>query len=183
MLGCDWLPDLLEYDNMYPNLEIYDNAVYNIFKRDFIDSSPTFKGLDVKIKFRPYHENREESYFHITSNDYYHEDNRNIDIKRCERIKWLRKFIENSDCNKNTCLECSGMKVWSTLYKKNRLRIKIMLEEERYLVVLEKRENFYLLITAYYIDPNHRLRALVKEFNKTKSASEETQSTTPSTLA
>lgn len=183
MLGCEWLPDLLEYDKDYPNLDAYDNAVYNIFKRDFIDSSPLFNGVIVKIKYRPYHDNREESYFHITSNDYYHEDNRNIDIKRCERIRWLRKFIENSNCNKPSCLDCSGMKVWSTPYKQNRLRIKIMLTEERYLVVLEKRENYYLLITAYYIDQDHRLQSLVKEFNKTKSAPNGTPSTTPSTLS
>ena len=62
------------------------------------------------------------------------------------------------------------MKMWSQPYK-NTVRIKILLYEEKYLVILEKRKDYYLLITAYYVDQKHRLEALVNEYNKTKSAS------------
>lgn len=67
MLGCDWLPDLLEYDDMYPNLIVYDNAVYNIFKNDFIDNHPMFLGAKVAIRKDPLVNGKEQTYYHITS--------------------------------------------------------------------------------------------------------------------
>ena len=169
MFTCYWLPDLMSYKD-YPNIDVFDDAVYKVFKRDFIDSSPNFNAMIVKIKYRPYHDGKEEAYFHLTSKDYYHGPSRDIDVFRCERISWVRKFIENYDCNKQICKECAGMKMWSQPYK-NTVRIKILLYEEKYLVILEKRKDYYLLITAYYVDQKHRLEALVNEYNKTKSAS------------
>lgn len=169
MVYCEWLPDLISIRD-YPNMDAYDDEVYEVFKRDFIDSQPNLAGTIVKIKDRPYHDGKEEAYFHLTSKDYYHGPNRSVDILRCERIAWVRKFIENYDCNKPICRECSGMKMWSKPYKKT-VRIIILLEEERYVVVLERRKDYYLLITAYYVDQNRRLEALVDEYNKTKSAS------------
>ena len=54
--------------------------------------------------------------------------------------------------------------------------------EERYIVILEKRPTYYLLITAYYVEYDHNVRKLLKEFEKAKSASAETQLGTPSTF-
>ena len=77
------------------------------------------------------------------------------------------------------------MLVWSTPYK-GHSRVKMLLEDEQYLVVLEKRERYCLLITAFYVDQGHRLEKLLKEFDKVSkiagSAPKGTQPGTPSTL-
>lgn len=183
MLGCEWLPDLLEYDKDYPNLDAYDNAVYNVFKRDFIDTQPEFMGQKVWIRYNPLIEGKEQTYFHITSKDYDCNSNRNIDIERCKRIRWVKALIEHYDCNKPFCFDCNGIKTWSVLLKRNQTRIKIFFEEVRYIVILDKRSDYYLIVTAYYIDQDHTMKKLLKEFEKAKSAPEGTQSGTPSTLS
>jgi hypothetical protein len=42
----------------------------------------------------------------------------------------------------------------------------LLLEEERYMVVLERREGYYLLITAFYFDYNHALRKQLKHYEQ-----------------
>lgn len=182
LFTCNWLPDLLKYDNIYPNLEVYDDAVYTIFKHDFIDTTPTIFGLNIGIRKNPPVNGREQTYYHITSKDYNHSKNRTLDLLRCERIRWVRQIIEHFNCHDKLCFDCDGIKTWSALHSKNQKRIKILFAEERYIVILEKRSTYYLLITAYYLEYNHVIRKLLKEFEKAKSASEETQSGTPSTL-
>lgn len=182
MIGCEWLPDLLEYDSTYPNLDYYDADVYNIFKEDFINTQPLFQGKKVCIRTNPLVNGKEQTYFHITSKDYDYSNNRTLDIERCKRIHWVKALIEHYDCNKHYCHDCNGIKTWSAVQKGKQIRIKILFEEVNYIVILEKRPTYYLIITAYYIDKPHTLKKLLNEFNKAKSAPTGTLSGTPSTL-
>lgn len=182
MTGCEWLPDLLEYDRTYTNLDYYDDAVYNVFKQNFIDTQPLFRGKNVCIRKNPLVKGKEQTYFHITSKNYNESNNRNLDIERCKRIRWVKALIEHYNCNKPSCHDCNGIKTWSAIHKSKQIRIKILFEEFNYIVILEQRSTYYIIITAYYIDKPHILRKLLNEFNKAKSAPEGTQSGTPSTL-
>jgi len=170
LITCYWLPDLLLYDRLFPNKGSYYDYVYKAFKKDFIDSTPIFNGKEVRIKEYPLWDGKQEAFYHITTKDYNHEEYRDFDILRCERIKWIKKFIENHDCNRANCKDCSGIKTWEAIYKK-RIRTKILFEEERYIVILEDRQKYYLLITAFYVDSDIRLANFVKEYQETKSAS------------
>lgn len=87
------------------------------------------------------------------------------------RIRWVRAFIENYDCDTSKCTDCDGIKVWEKPFKNNQ-RIHLFFEEERYIVVLERRENYILLITAFYIEYEHTLEKKVKEFQLYKAKSE-----------
>lgn len=59
--------------------------------------------------------------------------------------------------------------------------------EERYLVIIEKRADYNLLITVYYLEYDNALEKQLKhykQFKKEKDASEtETSSETPSTTS
>ena len=57
--------------------------------------------------------------------------------------------------------------MWEKPYKNNQ-RIHLLFEEERYIVVLERRENYVLLITAFYIEYDHTLENKVKEYQEYK---------------
>jgi hypothetical protein len=59
---------------------------------------------------------------------------------------------------------CDGIKVWEEDYKTNQ-RIYLLLEEERYIVIIERRETYCLLITAYYLDYDHSLRKLLAKYD------------------
>lgn len=166
--GC-WLPELVTCQDL-AHWDEYENELYSIFELDFIESKPSYDSKPVQIRKHPMDYGREEAFWHVTCCDYKKDCERQPDINRCERIRWVRSFIENSTCNDPFCEECDGMLVWSTIYPKTRCpRVKILLEEERYVVIVEVRKEYCLLITAFYVDQDHRLRKLRKEFDSVKT--------------
>ena len=61
---------------------------------------------------------------------------------------------------------CSGVLTWKALSGNKRCRYKFFHEEERYLVVLEERENYFLLITAYFVENEWSFKSILREYNK-----------------
>lgn len=181
-----WLPPLNSYDfeQSYP---LYEAALYKKYKEDFIDSHPTFNSKIVKVRFHPKVGEYEESFIHFTCKNYENVENREPDFKRCERLHWIRKVIENYLC-KSSCSnsDCDGIKIWEEPYKMYS-RVHFLFEEERYLVIIEKREDYNLLITAYYIEYDNALQKQLKHYNQFKNAKDasetETSSETPSTTS
>ena len=45
----------------------------------------------------------------------------------------------------------------------------LLLEEERYMVVLEERKGYFLLITAFYLDYDHALQKQLKHYKQYRS--------------
>ncbi len=166
MNNC-WLPNLEMYDG-YDDWKAYEEFLYAIFRADFIENYPSFEGKKVKIRFHPIENNKEEAFYHITCQDYLKDGERNPDFRRCERIHWVRAFIENYSCDPLKCNNCDGIKLWEKTYK-GKKRIHLLLEEERYIVVIERREDYFLLITAFYLEHDHALRKKIKEYEAYKN--------------
>lgn len=164
-----WLPQL-EYCNDLGNWAPYQELLYSIFKKDFIDSNPKYENVRVSVKHYPIEYGKEEAFFHTTCKDYTGGRERVPDLRRCERIRWIRAFIENK-CDPSKCEDCEGIKTWREPYK-GKTRVHILLEEEKYMVVLEHRtqnENhgeFYLLITAFYFDYDNALEKQLKHYEQ-----------------
>ena len=163
-----WLPKLEfwdDYDNDYPQ---YQGALYEIFQNDFIKSRPIFEGKQVNIRKHPIEYGKEEAFFHVTCQDYLKSGERVPDFRRCERIRWVRAFIENYNCDTTQCEECGGLKVWSKPYR-NTTRVHMLLEEERYMVVIERRDSYCLLVTAFYFEQDHSLRKKLQHYEQYKT--------------
>lgn len=163
MSNSCWLPELEYLDDYQNSWQLYENALYSIFKTDFVDSHPSFEGKQVNIRRHPIEYNKEEAFFHVTCQDYLKDGQRVPDFRRCERIRWVRRFIENYQCDTSKCQDCDGIKVWSEPYKST-TRVHILFEEERYMVVLERRESYCLLITAFYFNHDHALEKKLKHY-------------------
>lgn len=161
--NCHWLPELIEFNGS--NWEEYQNKIYQIFLNDFIHTFPIYEGKKVQIRRHPTYNGKEESFFHITGG---HEDknvDRVPDLRRCERIKWPRKFIDNYLC---TCpSHCNNFKIWKNNYKGN-YRVNFLNEKEKYLVVIEVRKKYCLLITAFYLNWPHALHDQLDRYEKAK---------------
>lgn len=162
------MPELIPYEG-YDCWATYEEILYKIFRNHFIDNYTYFKNRKVKIRFHPIMNGKEEAFYHVTCNDYLKTGDRQPDLRRCERIKWVKAYIENYNCNSLLCESCDGIRIWEEPYKSNS-RIHILSEKERYIVVIEKRESYYLLITAHYLEQDHTIRKKLKRYNKAKNA-------------
>lgn len=162
-----WLPGLELFSDYGNNWNLYQTALYDIFKSDFLDSHPFYQNTRVNVKHYPKEYGKEEAFFHTTCKDYSGNGKRDPDLRRCERIRWIRAFIEKYNCDLSLCSACDGIKVWNEPYKRN-IRVHLLFEEEKYMVVLEKRAGYYLLITAFYFDYPNALEKQLKHYEQYK---------------
>lgn len=157
MINPDWLPEILTFESFNGEWNVYCEKLYEIFKNDFIDSKPVFKGTPLSLKRHPMIDNKEYTFWHITSEDNGKkvENERIPDFRRCERLVWIKPIIENS--------EDIIIKFWEN-DSRGELRYCLWLESYEYLVVLGKRNGYILLVTAYPVIRAHTKRKLEKEY-------------------
>ena len=48
-----WLPELEYFEDYQNSWEIYENALYDIFREDFVNDRPEFEGQSVKFRWHP----------------------------------------------------------------------------------------------------------------------------------
>ncbi len=153
------LPDLVLLEDYNGDFDAYNQAVYEVFKNDFIKTRPTFNGTKLRLKKHPYIDGKEYTYYHFT-----HSGNIEIeripDMRRMERMPFPRPIIDNS--------ENKALRVWRNKRGTNE-RILILSETEQYLVVLEDRVDYILPWTAYYIEYPNKIRRLIKEYEAYKN--------------
>jgi len=154
----DWLPPLVLLEDHGGNWDQYLNALYNFFRQDFIDSSPTLEGMRVALKRHPIEKGKEATFWHLISEGKSEKD-RLPDLRRCERIRWPRPIIEHHDR--------LTIKFWET-ERKGEKRICLWFESEQYLVVLARRRSYVILWTAYLVTKTHTKMKLKKEYEASK---------------
>src|SRR5438132_13304737 len=91
---ADWVPPLILMADHGDSWQPYIKAVYAVFRRDFIDSQPRFRGRWVRCRRDPIYDGKEAGFWHCTSEGK-SEDERLPDIRRCERIAWVRGVIDH----------------------------------------------------------------------------------------
>lgn len=152
----EWLPEPLNQED-YNDWESLEDAAYQIFCNDFIEKeSLYFKKKTVKLNFeKEFREKkcREKSFYHLVkkTEDRRSRRNRN-DSLRAVRIGWVRPLIENYN-DKNVLY----WDYWESEYS-GIVRIYIWLKKYRFVVILQDEPTEYLLITAYFVDREDRLR-------------------------
>ncbi|MFA5555016.1 MAG: hypothetical protein WCZ89_04020 [Phycisphaerae bacterium] len=153
----EWLPTLILLEDFDGNWDRYINEVFSIFYQDFIETQPKFRGQWVRCR-RDLINGKEAGFWHCTSEGA-DEINRTPDLRRCERIRWVRAIIEHQD---------SGVvETWQSL-RKGEKRYLLWFNEE-FLIVLSERQRkrdgfqYIQLITAYCTEEEHRKRSLRRE--------------------
>ena len=147
------LPPLVKYEN-FESDDDFLNTLYEYFRQDFILDKPKYKNNPLRLKRMPIRDNREATFYHITTKGE-NEENRQIDIPRAERIRWIKPIIESND---------KTLMIWENK-RKNEENILILHEKENFLIVLRKRQNGLMFWTAYYVDKCYK-KKLINEHNK-----------------
>ncbi len=148
------LPKIITLEEYGGNISIYLEAIYAVFKADFVESRPTFQGIRLGLKKHPIIEGKEYTFYHFT-HDGDVETERLPNLRRLERIPYPRPMIDNS--------RHPYLKVWRNQRGKNN-RILIFHEGEGYLVVLDDRGDYILPWTAYLIEFKSRRDKLLVEY-------------------
>jgi len=173
----EWIPELVLFEQASGIWQKYLDLLYSYYASDFIDTVVYRNGTRIGIRKYPFSEGKEKSFWHLVSNGEIEEE-RQIDFRRCERIRWPRPVIEHS--------ECEDIWIWNN-QRGSEKRLLLYLHEERYLVVLGIRNGYFLLCTAYYVEQEHRHEQLRQEYElfaaaqKARAASCEAAPNTPST--
>ena len=149
-----WLPKLIHLESCGGNWERYLDMLYACFKADFVDSKPVFQRQKIALKRHPMSQNKEATFWHLISKGKVEEE-RHIDLRRCERIRWPKTIIENS--------EDKSVKIWKST-RKSEVRICLWLEKQEYVVILAERKGYILPWTAYMVTKPHRKKKFQKEF-------------------
>ncbi|HBY21611.1 MAG: hypothetical protein A2Y24_07540 [Clostridiales bacterium GWE2_32_10] len=163
---CLWLPPLKRCEDLNKYAE-YEDELYEIFKRDFINNQIYFESKVLRIRKHPITYGREEAFYHIICKDLLKNRDRTPDIARCERIEWPRKIIDNCKCD-NNCIWCSKIKIYKKIFKNNNYRYHILFEEYSYIVIVEERKEYMLFITGYVIDEDNEMDKKLKDFGNYK---------------
>lgn len=158
------LPDIIELNEYRGDFSLFLEAVYQVFKKDFVTTIPIFQGVKLGLKKYPLIEGKEYTFYHMTHKGDV-ENERVPDLRRMERIAWPSPMIDNSG------IEC--LKVWRNTRRGKggtKSRILILHEVERYLVVLDDRGDYILPWTAYLIEGRRQLQKHLKEYETYKMA-------------
>lgn len=168
------LPPIIPYDSSKESWEEYSDRIYHIFYGDFYVNHVTLKGKPVYIQMNPQYNGKASSYYHITCKEEHELGDRYPNLRRCERIHWIRILIEHLSCSDSKCPICSEIKIWIDGSKdskgRKRDRIHILHVHERYIVVIEDQDKIYKLITAFYYDNENALQTVLKSYDRHKGS-------------
>lgn len=159
MTAPHWLPDIISLGDHGGDWDRYLEAVYACFRKDFREHVPEFRGRPVGVRYHPAYENKDYSFWHLIQEGQIEED-RTPDLRRCERIAWIRAIIENAGD--------PAIKVWEN-ERWGEGRVLLWMDEE-FLVVMGDRRSYWILLTAYTTDRQHRKDKLRREYEAFKKA-------------
>lgn len=154
-MSPDWLPPLLQLSDFGGDWERYLAAQYALFRRDFIDTMPMcFNPKRWAVKRYPLSAGKEATFWHVTSEGRSEED-RIPDLRRCERIGWIRPMLEARGSDRVRC--------WKTV-RNGEERPIVALPDFSFLVVLSERKEYVMLWTAFYVPGIRRREKYRKEW-------------------
>ena len=133
----------------------YEEALYSVQTR-FPANPANLYGKPVDIIHEKYYNRKERSFWHIITAG--EEDfRRAFDEDRCGSMPWARALITEKDA-------CESYKMWIKWHDKTkRDRYYIWCSKVNYLVVLEDRDTYFKLITAFNVN-KHSISRYQKDY-------------------
>ena len=143
-------PDLLSFQGDWI---FYEKQLDRIFIDEIARGNLQFRGRPVRCRRHPETAGRWAAFWHLVQEGRA-EDVRTPDLRRCERLRWVRWVIENAAGNR--CID-----EWQN--ERGAEKNTLLWYREEYLVVLAQRRDYWLLKTAYCTEQSGRIRKLQRE--------------------
>jgi hypothetical protein len=149
-------PDLLPFTGDWPT---YEAMLYQLFFDELARGGLEFRGWQVQCRRRPEHAGKWAAFWHLVQEGPI-EEQRTPDMRRCERLRWIRWVIEQAQAH-------SAIDEWQNTRQGERNTL--LWFNEEYLVILAERSGYWLLKSAYCTDRSGRIAQLRKERDATRS--------------
>ncbi|KKW17023.1 MAG: hypothetical protein UY56_C0005G0048 [Parcubacteria group bacterium GW2011_GWA1_50_14] len=154
-----WISPIIELTSFNGDAVKYLDHLFSIFKKDFIDKPCKLDGKVIVFDKRLLN-GKPEGFWHVTSSLDKRTKQRTPDMRRCERLPWIKGIIENQ--------HDTVVLSWRN-DRDGEKRLLLFLESEDFLVVLGEKKTVFILITAIYVDNPAQKAKLLKEY-KAKAA-------------
>jgi hypothetical protein len=155
------------------------DGIYQVFLKTVANGGLRFQGLPVKCRYHPPYDDKHFSFWHLMSEGKA-EAERTPDLERCARVSWIAWVIQNAD-------KPDVVRWWENERSTGhglKTHVPLWFVEQNYVVILEKRADFYLLLTTYCLR-GHQIEKFEKEWKtwttKKAEAAGKAASVTPST--
>jgi len=171
----EFMPPILNLNGTWE--EILE-LLYNVFKSDFIDSTPYHDNIPVSVNttIKPDGRGKEEGFWHVISKNDSHSQARLIDYRRAERLPWARPMMESPPRKEILVYD------YYEGTKDKGVRRYIWLKDYDYVIILQRKKKAYFWVTAFYIDKKWKRRDLQKKYEKRQRPPNTDGPRTPSTL-
>jgi hypothetical protein len=123
----------------------YLDAIYEHYLADLIRRPIYVQGKPVRARFNPATDGKGFAFWHVISEGEKEED-RTPDLRRCERIRWIAWMLLRAANGDEQLLSWNSSR---TQRRGTVERLVLFCEENKYTVVLEERDEYFLLVTAY----------------------------------
>lgn len=159
MADPGWLPPLLVLNDYGGDWGRYVEAVYGRFRADFVERTAQFRGEPVRVGTQLI-DGKERTFWHVISEGNV-EQERRPDLRRCERIGWIREMIEHENDE--------AIVSWPQSRGAKQRHV-VWLRHADFAVILEKRPGCWWLWTAYPTERPHTQKKLIREYEEWKKA-------------
>lgn len=149
-----WLPALFEVSPWHH--DTYD-LLYDLFHENFIANKTYHRGKYVGFS-RDLEDGKERIFWHLTTRDDKTLEDRFPDLRRSERLPWLKPMLEK---NHNP-----EVLVWEYTESDGSTNIYIWLKDHDYVAIIKKiKTGALILITAYWIEYENVKKKLKKKYD------------------
>lgn len=149
------LPQLVQVDPW--GVGTFD-LLYQEFVTGLKNEPPYLEGSPVWC-FPEMEDGKEKIFWHLTHREDEATTDRLPDLRRCERIRWVRWLIEN----------CRDDKVlfWDYKESNGQIHTYLWLKEEKFVVILKKYpNNSRRLVTSYYVDKPKKEQTFMSKYKR-----------------
>ena len=154
-------PKLLLFEDFGGDWGRYEDALDGVFMRDLAKGNPTFRGKRVGCRKTPEFNKRWAAFWHLIQEGRV-EDEREPEMRRCERLPWVRYVIDNCDTD-------PSIDYWEQRRSGSEMNAMLWLAEE-YVVVLGQRADYWLLRTAFCTTRSGRIASYRRELAAWRAA-------------
>lgn len=144
--------------------EEYIDTLYAGFLDELVNSHAQWSPNGTKVSCRRHDEmyGRHASFWHCVSGGSSDEELRILDHGRCARVHWIRPILDHF----NSVYPDAGsgsINWWISSRNPRAPRYLIANSDFSYVVIVDERTDYALLVTAYCVEQKHRRRKLQRE--------------------